>query len=68
MHDETENLYDFYNGQLKRFGIGEGVETAAQLSQMQRVSAAMEGVGTPLLAFWLLGRKRAGKAAEERAA
>ena len=55
---EKAELYAFYNERLKGLGIGEEVETMTQLSQIQRVGAALAGVGAPVVAFWLMGRSR----------
>ena len=57
--NEMRILFDIYNDRLNRAGIGEDVVTAMQLSQIERISCAASGVGMPLLAFWLLGRRRA---------
>lgn len=51
-------LFDFYNAKLKRLGIAEEAETVMQLTESDRLSAAVTGAGMPLLAFWLLGRTR----------
>ena len=56
--NEKGQLYAFYNDRLKGLGIGEEVDALTDLTQMQRVSAALAGVGTPMLAFWLMGRSR----------
>lgn len=59
MHqDKRTELFAFYNERLKSLGIDEQVESVTQLTQMDRISAAVAGVGRPLLAFWLLGRSR----------
>jgi hypothetical protein len=55
---KSAELFAFYNERLKGLGIDEQVESVTQLTQMDRISAAVAGVGRPLLALWLLGRSR----------
>ena len=57
-HREKTQLYDFYNERLRNVGIGEEVQGVSELSELQRLSAALSGVGLPMLSFWLLGRNR----------
>jgi hypothetical protein len=56
--DKRAELFAFYNERLKSLGIDEQAESVTQLTQMDRISAAVAGVGRPLLALWLLGRSR----------
>ena len=58
LSNNAAELFDFYNAKLKRLGIAEEVETVKQLSESDRLSAAVAGTGMPLLSFWLLGRMR----------
>jgi len=55
---DPEMLFDYYNSRLECLGIGAEVEHTAQLTQLDRIAAAAEGVGPPILALWILGRFR----------